>query len=50
MELDTQLWIAKDLGFSRDIQTVQELVQRVAARLNALITSKTQPNEKDPTS
>lgn len=50
MELDTQLWIAKDLGFSSDIPPVQELLQRVAARLNALITSKTQPNDKDPTS
>lgn len=50
MELDTQLWLAKDLGFTGDIQPIQELLQRVAAHLNALITSKTPPSKKDPTS
>lgn len=41
MELDTQLWIARDLGFVTDTASTQELIQRVAAMLSALITSKT---------
>lgn len=41
MELDTQLWLARDLGFFRDAGEAHQLIQRVAAMLNALITSKT---------
>ena len=41
MEVDTQLWIARDLGFTEDIAELQGLIQRVAAMLSALINSKT---------
>ena len=41
MELDTQLWIARDLGFIQDTDEIQALIQRIAAMLSALITSKT---------
>ena len=41
MELDTQLWIARDLNFVRDIEPLQAIVQRLAAMLNALIKNKT---------
>ena len=41
MEVDTQLWIAKDLGFIEDRSQLTMLVQRIAAMLNALISSKT---------
>ena len=41
MELDTQLWIARDMGFAKDVVDLQESVQHLAAMLNALITSKT---------
>jgi four helix bundle protein len=46
MEVDTQLWIARDLGFVADIADIQELIQRVAAMLSALITSKSRSNEE----
>jgi four helix bundle protein len=46
MEVDTQLWIAKDLGFLDDRSQLTSLVQRIAAMLNALISSKTR---KEPT-
>jgi four helix bundle protein len=45
MELDTQLWIARDLAFVHDIESIQALAQRVAAMLNALITKKVGPKE-----
>jgi four helix bundle protein len=38
MELDTQLWIARDLAFVHDIESIQALAQRVVAMLNVLIT------------
>ena len=41
MELDTQLWIARDLGFIDNTSEMNMLIQRVAAMLNALINSKT---------
>ena len=41
MELDTQLWIARDLGFIDDTSEINQLIQRIAAMLNALISSKT---------
>lgn len=47
MELDTQLWIARDLGFLDDLTGMQALIQRIAAMLSALISSKT--SDKDPT-
>jgi len=40
MELDTQLWIARDLGFVDSTCGVNQLIQRIAAMLNALISSK----------
>jgi four helix bundle protein len=42
MELDTQLWIARDLELVRDIDTIQDMVQRLAAMLNALIKKKSE--------
>ena len=42
MELDTQLWIARDLTFVRNIEPLQAIVQRLAAMLNALIKRKTE--------
>ena len=41
MELDTQLWIARDLGLIDDTTEINPLIQRIAAMLNSLITSKT---------
>jgi len=38
-ELDTQLWIARDLGFLDDADPVQSAAQLLHARLNALITA-----------
>lgn len=40
MELDTQIWIAKDLGLVDDVDEIQAAIQKLAAMLNALITSK----------
>lgn len=42
MEVDTQLWIAKDLGYLGDRAKLTDLIQRIAAMLNALIKSKTE--------
>ncbi|WP_347260538.1 four helix bundle protein [Rudaea sp.] len=36
-ELDTQLWIARDLGFLDEAQPLQSMLQLLNARLNALI-------------
>ena len=41
MELDTQLWIARDLGFIDNTSEMNLLIQRIAAMLNALINAKT---------
>ena len=41
MELDTQLWIARDLGFIDNTSEINQLIQRIAAMLSALIISKT---------
>ena len=41
MELDTQLWIARDLGFIDNTNEMNLVIQRIAAMLNALINSKT---------
>ena len=40
MEVDTQLWIARDLGFASDIAEIQEGIQKLSAMLGALIASK----------
>ncbi|MFO1473267.1 MAG: four helix bundle protein [Lysobacterales bacterium] len=40
MEVDTQLWLARDLGFVEDVAETQALIQRIAAMLGALIASK----------
>ena len=42
-ELDTQLWIARDLAYLIDADALQESIQLLFAKLNALITSKRQP-------
>ena len=41
MELDTQLWIARDLGFIDNTSEMNLLIQRIAAMLSALINTKT---------
>ncbi|MBS0457835.1 MAG: four helix bundle protein [Proteobacteria bacterium] len=38
-ELDTQLWIARDLGYLVDGQQLHENVQLLLARMNALISA-----------
>jgi four helix bundle protein len=38
-ELDTQIWIARDLGYVTDFEDYQDSIQLLMARLNALITS-----------
>ena len=40
MELDTQLWLAKDLGLLTDIRVVRNEVLRILAMLNGLIKQK----------
>lgn len=47
MEVDTQLWIARDLGFLPEVAELQTLIQRIAAMLNALITSKSPDTAKE---
>ena len=44
-ELDTQLWIARDLGYLTDGQDLHDDVQLLLARMNALITAN---RTKDP--
>jgi len=44
-ELDTQIWIARDLGYLTDSQDYQDSIQLLMARLNALITSNRKKNE-----
>ena len=46
-ELDTQLWIARDLNYLTHADALQESIQLLFARLNALITSKRQPNPRE---
>ncbi len=38
-ELDTQVWIARDLGFLADGTAMQDSIQLLLARMNALISS-----------
>ena len=40
MELDTQVWLSKDLGYIADIADVRDQLERLFARLNALIKVK----------
>ena len=40
MEVDTQLWLCKDLGFVAYEQPVPEQIEMLFAKINALITSK----------
>jgi four helix bundle protein len=44
-ELDTQIWIARDLGFFNDAQDYRDSIQLLMARLNALITSNRKKTE-----
>lgn len=48
MEVDTQLWIARDLGFVDDTAELHSLIQRIAAMLSALINSKTRSAKETP--
>lgn len=40
MELDTQIWIAHDLGYLGERHDLHEAAQHIAAMLNALIKTK----------
>lgn len=40
MELDTQLWLAKDLGLLADIAQVRDQILHILAMLNGLIRHK----------
>jgi hypothetical protein len=40
MELDTQLWLCKDLGFTTYDQDLREQIEMLFAKTNALIRSK----------
>lgn len=40
MELDTQLWIARDLGLLPNDESIHQRLNRLGAQLNALIESK----------
>ena len=40
MELDTQVWLARDLGFLQDDKDLRRQLERSIAMLNALIKSK----------
>lgn len=37
MEMDTQIWIVKDLGFLQDTNSLQAEVMEILAMLNGLI-------------
>ncbi len=45
MEVDTQIWLARDLGFLVEASETQALIQRVSAMLSALITRKSKESE-----
>lgn len=47
-ELDTQLLIARDLGFAPDGRNVQDEIQLLAARLNALISANSTRIAEEP--
>ncbi len=47
-ELDTQLWIARDLGFIAAPQALQDDLQLLYARLNALIRANRPPKATGP--
>ncbi len=40
MELDTQIWLGRDLGLLDDIKEVRGHVMRILAMLNGLIRQK----------
>ncbi len=42
MELDTQLWIARDLKFVGDVEAAQAMIHRLVAMLNAQIKKKSE--------
>lgn len=46
-ELDTQISIARDLEYLTHADALQESIQLLFANLNALITSKRQPNPRE---
>jgi|SRR5579863_4132162 len=46
-ELDTQVWIARDLDFLQEAQPLQDSIQLLLARLNALITSNRKSTAKE---
>ena len=45
MEVDTQIWIAHDLGFLAERHDLHESVQHIAAMLSALIKTKTEAQQ-----
>ena len=47
-ELDTQIWIAKDLQFLNNVDELQASVQLLFAKLNALIASKRRTSPEVP--
>lgn len=47
-ELDTQIWIARDLQFLGDADRLQDSMQLLFAKLNALIASKRRTNPEVP--
>jgi four helix bundle protein len=44
-ELDTQFWLARDLGFAKQAESTQEFLQILFARLNALIRANQRPKK-----
>ena len=46
-ELDTQVWIARDLGYAHEVQELQDNIQLLLAMLNGLITSNRKPAPKE---
>ena len=40
IELDTQLWLCKDLGYLDDIKSLREQSERLFAKLNAFVARK----------
>jgi four helix bundle protein len=48
MEIDTQLWLAQDLGFSADTSSLREQTQQCVALLNGLIRHRRSKSIQSP--
>lgn len=46
-EVDTQIWIARDLGFLAEAQPIQHDIQLLLAKMNALISSHRKSMSKE---